>query len=678
MTREENIQLLKTWLAAQQTKPSKPKKMKHLLTLFLVLFNVAAWGQICGEQCSHVDHEFESWLAFRTNGNRESNNFTKYLPIAFHVFDGASNPEQVEEAFAILQEQMVGTNIIPCRHQTNFYNEHDSLETEHPIYDVPLYYQAMQANELAGTPATDVCNIYIFSSVGSGIAGFSWVNNNPVNTTWDGVYLKADWANTSVITHELGHYCGLYHTFNGGSCGQVEADCEAQGDYVCDTPPTSANLNCESPYCAQADYTNHMDYTQHYCRDHFTNGQIERMHMMLVNGGRAGVWQSGLCVDPDLLDVGVLSINNANRCDEDYTPNVRLSNYTNIDADNIVLSVVMNGQSWDTLVSVPAQTIATVTAPAFEGTFFAEYTGEASVFLVGDNNPDNNVNTFSHEPKPHAVLNIDIQHDVWPESEQWKIYREGMLGSSASGSLYYARGGNWFDNDTYDSFIDGMTYEPLFTHDEFCLVEGCYNGFFRHAGYSTTQELYNDEYAGIVCGVNFYVERGSETDTLYSYHISAYNEQGGWNFLDEESAEWNWGWPYGSSSDRIYDYCVEEYYLETVEEIGCLGDFNGDGVIQLADFLAICTELGKEGECTCDMDGDADVDISDMTDFLAVYGTDCEGNQLPPPTLRQLEEAGLRPVLFDMAGRRVRDAAFGIYFAEVEVQGVKIYTKVIR
>ncbi len=76
--------------------------MKHLVTFLLVLFNATAWGQTCGEECSHVDHDFENWLAFRTNGNRESDNFTKYLPIAFHVFDGASTPEQVEEAFAIL------------------------------------------------------------------------------------------------------------------------------------------------------------------------------------------------------------------------------------------------------------------------------------------------------------------------------------------------------------------------------------------------------------------------------------------------------------------------------------------------------------------------------------------------------------------------------------------------
>ena len=664
--------------------------MKQLTTLLLFAISLIANAQeepfACGEECSHVDHHFEDWLAFRTAGNRETSNFTKYLPVAFHVFDGASDPDQVEAAFAILQEEMIGTNIIPCRHQTNFYNEHDSLDVDHPIYDNPLYYQAMQANEIANTPATDVCNIYVFSSVGSGIAGFSWVNNNPSSITWDGIYVKADWLATQTITHEMGHYCGLYHTFNAGSCGQVEADCEAQGDFVCDTPPTYANLNCESPYCPDADYTNHMDYTQDYCRDHFTSGQIERMHMMLVNGGRSSVWESGLCADPNLLDVAVLSIRNTNRCDEDYTPTVRIANYTNIDADNVELTISMNGQQWDTIVDVAAQTIAPITGPVLQGNFFASYEGIADIFLVGDNNPDNNVNTFSHSPLPHAVLNVDIQHDIWPESEQWKVYKEGMLGSNATGTLYYARGGSWLSDDSYDSFLDGMTMEPLFTHDEFCLVEGCYNGFFRHAGYATTQELYspnNPDYEGIVCGVDFYVERGLETDTLYSYHMSAFGPNGEWNFLGEESAEWYFGWPYGASSERIYDYCVEDLYLDLVTppvvESPCLGDFDGDGAIDLEDLLSICGELGKEGECTCDMDADADVDITDFAAFLGVYGTDCEGEELPPPTVRNLEELGLNPTYYNMEGKVVPwgPVARGLYIAEFELNGIKQRIKVI-
>ena len=655
--------------------------MRYLfLALYFLSFTAAA--QFCGAECSHVDHDFEDWLAFRTSGNREGAYFTKYLPVAFHNFNGATTPEQVEAAFALLQEQMLGTNIIPCRHQTNFYNEYDSLETEHPIYDNPLYYQALQAVEIANTPATEVCNIYVFGNVGAGIAGFSWINNNPSNIHWDGIYLKSDWVNSNVITHEMGHYCGLYHTFNAGQCNSYESDCETQGDRVCDTPPTSANLSCSNPYCDEADYTNHMYYTENSCRDHFTPGQIQRMHTLLVNGGRQTVWQSGLCSDPNLLDVGVLSVNNTNRCDEDYTPTVRLSNYTNIDAENVDLTVIMNGQQWDTIVNVPAHSISSFTGPTLQGEFLQTYNGEAFIFLIGDNFPENNVNTFAHNPLPLAVLNIDIQHDWWPESEQWKVYKEGAGGSYTTGSLYYARGGSWGNDDSYDSYLNGMTNEPLFTHDEICLTGGCYNGYFRHAGYAHTQEVFaNTQYAGIVCGVDFYVQRGLETDTLYSYHRTAFGPNGEWNWLGEGSEEYNWGWHHGPSSEHVYDYCVDDMYYELLtpgepEETPCLGDFNEDGDIDLSDLLSICSELGKEGECTCDMDGDGDVDVNDFSSFLGVYGSDCDGQQLPPPTLRSLEEKGFNPVLVDMAGRRVERTAPGIYIAQIEVEGLRLYVKV--
>ena len=83
--------------------------------------------------------------------------FVKYIPIAFHSYDGAITAEQAEAAFMLLQEQMLGTGIVPCRAEGSFYNEWDNLQTEDPVYDNPLYFQAMQAVELAGTPAVDVC-----------------------------------------------------------------------------------------------------------------------------------------------------------------------------------------------------------------------------------------------------------------------------------------------------------------------------------------------------------------------------------------------------------------------------------------------------------------------------------------------------------------------------------------
>ena len=89
------------------------------------------------------------------------------------------------------------------------------------------------------------------------------------------------------LTHEVGHWLMLHHTFNNG--------CSASGDFVADTPKEAhPQFNCPvgADTCAAPGLDpvhNFMDYTQDSCMDMFTRGQAERM---------SDAWLAFRAIDP--------------------------------------------------------------------------------------------------------------------------------------------------------------------------------------------------------------------------------------------------------------------------------------------------------------------------------------------------------------------------------------------
>lgn len=176
----------------------------------------------------------------------------------------------------------------------------------------PLTNETMEVDDIAlkninRWPPTCYLNIWVIKeisslSMGTGVIGYAFLPSSH-GQPMDGVVIEAGFFGNSsqtdaVGTHEIGHYLGLYHTFEGG-CNN--ANCLLNGDQVCDTPPdqttfaacnpsaNSCNTDADDPSSNNpftTDVTDlsddYMDYSAFSCYNQFTEGQYDRMYYFLT------------------------------------------------------------------------------------------------------------------------------------------------------------------------------------------------------------------------------------------------------------------------------------------------------------------------------------------------------------------------------------------------------------
>jgi len=137
--------------------------------------------------------------------------------------------KEVGFSFFIAQTDIIKSPLRIEELSENGYLPYDTFSDKYDIKNIISIYVFDYAN--------DFCTI-TESSISCGrTGGFSYILSNRTNNI---VLSLFDLRDPKVVAHEMGHFFGLYHTFEEQQFGKdtfgIE-DCQLVGDRICDTPP---------------------------------------------------------------------------------------------------------------------------------------------------------------------------------------------------------------------------------------------------------------------------------------------------------------------------------------------------------------------------------------------------------------------------------------------------------
>ena len=251
---------------------------------------VARSERLCGtdhntQRIETAERDFALRLARqKNNGTTTSNVIGGTINVYFHVIRSGTSASQGSLSATSINNQMSVLNNAYSSWGWTFNRVSTDYTTNSTWYN-GCYGSSETAMKNALHQGTaDDLNIYTCNPSG-GILGYatfpSSYNSAPSR---DGVVLlfsslpggtAAPYNLGDTGTHEVGHWMGLYHTFQGG--------CNGNGDFVSDTPAEkSAAFGCPTGRntCSSAGndpITNFMDYTDDSCMFQFSTGQDTRM-----------------------------------------------------------------------------------------------------------------------------------------------------------------------------------------------------------------------------------------------------------------------------------------------------------------------------------------------------------------------------------------------------------------
>jgi hypothetical protein len=264
-------------------------------------------GRRCGSPLKMVERGFERYVSkspsdctnSQTVIQAEYYNESITIPVVFHIIMDSNGNGDIDDSYIISQVEILNEDFRAqggtpgsAGFDTGISFELAGI-TRHTNNQWFNDRRESQYKSQTGWDRDTYLNIW--TNTASGYLGYAYYPDGSAGTNLDGVVLNYTAVGRNApqggiynqgrtATHEIGHYLGLAHTFQGG-CGDPNNP-YTTGDLIADTNAESTQqFNCvERVTCGSQDpIHNYMDYTNDTCMTHFTMEQGNRAVCSLVN-----------------------------------------------------------------------------------------------------------------------------------------------------------------------------------------------------------------------------------------------------------------------------------------------------------------------------------------------------------------------------------------------------------